>query len=414
MEEHTNLIETFAEFKEFKNIEKEMLQRILEDIFRSVLAKKYGTDANFDVVVNVARGDVEIQRTREIVADGEVENENTQIAFSEVVKIEPDSEVGEEFFEEISLKDFQRREILSLRQNLIAKIMEYEKDLIYKKYEGRIGELVNGEVSQAWRKEIIVTDEDGVDLVLPKSEQIPADHFKKGDGVLAVVERVEIVSSSPRITISRTSPRFLERLLEAEIPEIDDCTIFIKNVVRSPGERAKVLVESSDERIDPVGACVGVKGARIHGITRELRGENIDIINYTENPKLLITRALSPAKITNIELDEASKTASVYMKPDQVSLAIGKGGYNIKLAGRLSGYEIDVFRDDIVEEDDVDLQEFNDVFDQWVIDAFKHIGCDTAKSVLKISRDELIQRTDLEEETVDEVIAAVKEELEVE
>ena len=414
MEERLNLIETFAEFKDFKNIERETLMRILEDIFRSVLTKKYGSDANFDVIVNVDRGDLEIQRYREIVEDGEVENEFTQIALSEAIKIEPDFEVGEEVTENIRLEDFQRREILSLRQNLISKIMEYEKDLVYKKYEHRIGELISGEVTQVWRKEILVADEEGVELVLPKSEQIPADHYKKGDNLSAVVERVEIISSSPRITISRTSPRFLERLMETEIPEVYDGLITIKNVVRSPGERAKVLVESYDDRIDPVGACVGLKGSRIHGIIRELRNENIDIINYTSNPKLLITRALSPAKITSIDLDEESKTANVYMKPDQVSLAIGKGGYNIKLAGKLSGYEIDVFRDDITEEDDVDLQEFNDVFDQWVIDAFKKIGCDTAKSVLKLDRNELIQRTDLEEETVDEVIAAVREELEIE
>lgn len=414
MEERLNLIETFAEFKDFKNIERETLMRILEDIFRSVLTKKYGPDANFDVIVNVDRGDLEIQRYREIVEDGEVENEFTQIALSEAIKIEPDFEVGEEVMENIRLSDFARREILSLRQNLISKIMEYEKDLIYKKYEHRIGELVAGEVSQVWRKEILVLDEEGVELVLPKSEQIPADHYKKGDSISAVVEKVEIRSSTPLIIISRTSPKFLEKLMETEIPEVYDGLISIKNVVRSPGERAKVLVESYDDRIDPVGACVGLKGSRIHSIIRELRNENIDIINYTSNPKLLIARSLNPAKITEIEIDEENKTANVYMKPDQVSLAIGKGGYNIKLAGKLSGYEIDVFRDDIIEEEDVDLKEFNDIFDQWVIDEFKKIGCDTAKSILKLSREELIQRTDLEEETVDEVIAAVKEELEVE
>jgi transcription termination/antitermination protein NusA len=414
MEERLNLIETFAEFKDFKNIERETLMRILEDIFRSVLTKKYGPDANFDVIVNVDRGDLEIQRYREIVEDGEVENEFTQIALSEAIKIEPDFEVGEEVMENIRLSDFARREILSLRQNLISKIMEYEKDLIYKKYEHRVGELVAGEVSQVWRKEILVLDEEGVELVLPKSEQIPADHYKKGDSISAVVEKVEIRSSTPLIIISRTSPKFLEKLMETEIPEVYDGLISIKNVVRSPGERAKVLVESYDDRIDPVGACVGLKGSRIHSIIRELRNENIDIINYTSNPKLLIARSLNPAKITEIEIDEENKTANVYMKPDQVSLAIGKGGYNIKLAGKLSGYEIDVFRDDIIEEEDVDLKEFNDIFDQWVIDEFKKIGCDTAKSILKLSREELIQRTDLEEETVDEVIAAVKEELEVE
>ena len=414
MEERLNLIETFAEFKEFKNIDRETLMRILEDIFRSVLTKKYGPEANFDIIVNVDRGDLEIQRSREIVEDGEVENEDTQIALSEAIKIEPDFEVGEEVIENVKLTDFTRREILSLRQNLISKIMEYEKDLIYKKYENRVGDIVTGEVTQVWRKEILVADEDGVELVLPKGEQIPSDHYKKGDTLNAVVLRVEVISTTPRITISRTAPVFLERLLENEIPEIDDGLITIKNVVRSPGERAKVLVESYDDRIDPVGACVGLKGSRIHGISRELRNENIDIIPFTPNIKLLITRALSPAKITSIDLDEETKNANVYMKPDQVSLAIGKGGYNIKLASKLTGYEIDVFRDDVVEEDDVDLKEFNDVFDQWVIDTFKSIGCDTAKSVLKLSREELIQRTDLEEETVDAMIAAVKEELEIE
>ncbi|MEG1555318.1 MAG: transcription termination factor NusA [Bacteroidales bacterium] len=414
MEDSLNLIETFAEFKDFKNIERETLMRILEDIFRSALTKKYGPDANFEVIVNVDRGDLEIQRYREIVDDNDVENEFTQIALSEAIKIEPDFEVGEEVMENIRLSDFARREILALRQNLIAKIMEYEKDLIYKKYEHRIGELITGEVSQVWRKEILVLDEEGVELVLPKSEQIPADKYKKGDTISAVVLRVEIRSSSPLIIISRTAPTFLERLMETEIPEVYDGLITIKNVVRSPGERAKVLVESFDDRIDPVGACVGMKGSRIHSIVRELRNENIDIINYTTNMSLLITRALSPAKITSIELDDENKTANVYMKPDQVSLAIGKGGYNIKLASKLSGYEIDVFRDDVIEEEDVDLNEFSDEFDQWVIDAFKNIGCDTAKSILTLSREELIQRTDLEEETVDDVITSVKKELEVE
>ncbi|PKP20144.1 MAG: transcription termination/antitermination protein NusA [Bacteroidetes bacterium HGW-Bacteroidetes-20] len=312
------------------------------------------------------------------------------------------------------MNDFARREILSLRQNLITKVMEYEKDNIYKKYEHKVGELISGEVNQVWRKEILVLDEDGVELVLPKSEQIPADKYKKGDTLLAVVSSVVVKGSSPVITISRIAPQFLERLMETEIPEVFDGLITIKNVVRSPGERAKVLVESFDDRIDPVGACVGMKGSRIHSIVRELRNENIDVINYTTNTSLLITRALNPAKITSIEIDTENKTANVYMKPDQVSLAIGKGGYNIKLASKLSGYEIDVFRDDITEEEDVDLNEFSDEFDQWVIDAFKNIGCDTAKSILKLSREELIHRTDLEEETVDELIASIKKELEVE
>lgn len=413
MEDNLNLIETFAEFKEFKNIERETLMRILEDVFRSTLTKKYGPDANFEVIVNVDRGDLEIQRYREIVEDDEVENEYTQIALSEAIKIEPDFEVGEEVMENIRLTDFARREILALRQNLISKIMEYEKNMIYSKYENRIGELITGEVSQVWRKEILVLDEEGVELVLPKAEQIPGDKYKKGDSLTAVVSRVEIKGATPVIIISRTVPTFLERLMETEIPEVYDGLITIKNVVRSPGERAKVLVESYDDRIDPVGACVGVKGSRIHSVVRELRNENIDVINYTTNTSLLISRALSPAKISSIEIDEENKTANVYMKPDQVSLAIGKGGYNIKLASRLAGYEIDVFRDDIVEEEDVDLDEFVDEFDQWVIDAFKNIGCDTAKSVLALTREELIQRTDLEEETVDSVISSVKNELDI-
>jgi len=413
MEESLNLLETLAEFKDFKNIERESLMRILEDIFRSALTKKYGADASFEVIVNVDRGELEIQRYREIVEDGKVRNPFTQIAFSEAIKIEPDFEIGEEVMENVRFSDFARREIMALRQHLITKVMEYEKDLIYKKYEHKIGELVSGEASQVWKKEILVMDEDGVELILPKSEQIPADKYKKGDSISAVVLRVDIKGSSPQIIISRTSPLFLERLMETEIPEVYDGLITIKNVVRAPGERAKVLVESFDDRIDPVGACVGVKGSRIHSIFHELRKESIDVINYTSNVQLLISRSLSPAKISYLEIDEENKTANVYMKPDQVSLAIGKGGYNIKLASKLAGYEIDVFRDDIKEEEDVDLNEFTDEFDQWVIDAFKAIGCDTATSVLKLSREELIQRTDLEEETVDEVIASVKKELDI-
>ena len=412
MEEHVNLIDTFAEFKESKSIDRETLMHILDDVFRAALLKKYGPDAKFDIIVNVDRGDLEIQHTREIVEDGEVEDEGNQIALSEAIKIEPDFEIGEEVVENIRLSDFARREILAIRQNLSSKIMEYEKDVIYKKYEHRIGEIITGEVNQVWRKEILVLDEDHVELVLPKSEQIPADKYKKGDSLMAVVLRVEVQSSTPRIIISRTSPVFLERLMESEIPEIYDGLITIRNVVRAPGERAKVLVESGDDRIDPVGACVGMKGSRIHSIVRELRNENIDIINYTSNKELLIKRALSPAEISSIVLDEENKMANVYMKADQVSYAIGKGGYNIKLASKISGYEIDVFRDDVDQEEDVPLTEFADEFDQWVIDAFINIGCDTAKSVLALDRDELIKRTDLEEETVDAMIAAVKEELE--
>ena len=412
MEEHVNLIDTFAEFKESKSIDRETLMHILDDVFRAALLKKYGPDAQFDIIVNVDRGDLEIQHTREIVEDGAVEDEGNQIALSEAIKIEPDFEIGEEVVENIHLTDFARREILAIRQNLSSKIMEYEKDVIYKKYEHRIGELITGAVNQVWRKEILVLDEDHVELVLPKSEQIPADKYKKGDSLTAVVLRVEVQSSTPRIIISRTSPVFLERLMETEIPEIYDGLITIRNVVRAPGERAKVLVESGDDRIDPVGACVGMKGSRIHSIVRELRNENIDIINYTSNKELLIKRALSPAEISSIVLDDENKMANVYMKADQVSYAIGKGGYNIKLASKISGYEIDVFRDDVDQEEDVPLTEFADEFDQWVIDAFINIGCDTAKSVLALDRDELIKRTDLEEETVDAMIAAVKEELE--
>ncbi|MCR4738261.1 MAG: transcription termination factor NusA [Bacteroidales bacterium] len=413
MEEHVNLIDTFAEFKESKSIDRETLMHILEDVFRAALVKKYGPDAQFSIIVNVDRGDLEIQHSLEIVEDGEVEDPANQIALSDAIKIEPDFEIGEEVVENIKLTDFARREILALRQNLSTKISEYEKDVIYKKYENKVGEIISGEVNQVWRKEILVYDEDHVELVLPKSEQIPTDKYKKGDTLTAVVARVEIQSSTPRIIISRTSPVFLERLMESEIPEIYDGLITIRNVVRAPGERAKVLVESFDDRIDPVGACVGMKGSRIHSIVRELRNENIDIINYTANNELLIARALSPAKISSIELDEENKTANVYMKSEEVSLAIGKGGYNIKLASKLSGYEIDVFRDDIDQEEDVPLTEFADVFDQWVIDAFINIGCDTAKSVLALDRDELIRRTDLEEETVDAMIEAVKDELDI-
>ena len=412
MEEHVNLIDTFAEFKESKSIDRETLMRILEEVFRAALVKKYGPDSQFDVIVNVDRGDLEIQHTLEIVEDGQVEDEANQIALSDAIKIEPDFEIGEEVVENIRLTDFARREILALRQNLSTKIMEYEKDVIFKKYEHRIGELITGEVNQVWRKEITVFDEEHVELILPKSEQIPADRYKKGDSLTAVVSRVEIQSSTPRIIISRTTPTFLERLMETEIPEIYDGLITVKNVVRAPGERAKVLVESFDDRIDPVGACVGMKGSRIHSIVRELHNENIDIINFTNNTELLISRALSPAKISYMEIDDDNKTANVYMNSDQVSLAIGKGGYNIKLASKLSGYEIDVYNIN-QEDEDVPLKEFSDVFDQWIIDAFINIGCDTAKNVLRVSREELIRRTDLEEETVDAMIAAVKEELDI-
>ncbi|MCK4408038.1 MAG: transcription termination/antitermination protein NusA [Bacteroidales bacterium] len=410
--EHINLVETFSEFKEFKNIDRETMMRIIEDVFKHMLEKKYGDEAQFDIIVNIDKGDLEIWRNREIVEDGEVEDENLQIVFSEAIKIEPDFEVGEEVSEELKLSDFGRREILTIRQNLISKIQEYEKDSIYNKYKERIGEIITGEVYQVWKKEILVLDDENIELILPKSEQIPSDFYRKGDTIRAVVSKVEMRNSSPVIILSRTSPIFLERLFEAEVPEVYDGLITIKRIERVPGERAKISVESYDDRIDPVGACVGMKGSRIHGIVRELKNENIDVINFTSNATLFITRALSPAKITSIVLDEENKKAEVYMKPDQVSLAIGKGGFNIRLAGKLTGYEIDVYRDTDIDSEDVDIQEFSDEIDQWIIDDLKTIGCDTAKSVLEISIDELVSRTDLEKETINEVIKIIKAEFE--
>jgi transcription termination/antitermination protein NusA len=410
--DHINLIETFSEFKEFKNIDRETMMRILEDVFRHMLIKKHGSDENFDIIVNIDKGDLEIWRNRTIVEDGEVEDENTQIEYSQAIKIEPDFEVGEEVSEEIKMADFGRREILTIRQNLISKIQEYEKDNIYKKYKDKIGDMISGEVYQVWKKEILVMDDEYIELTLPKSEQIPSDFYRKGDTLRAVVSKVEMRNNNPVIVLSRTSPVFLERLFESEVPEVFDGLITIKNIVRVPGERAKIAVESYDDRIDPVGACVGMKGSRIHGIVRELKNENIDVINFTSNPTLYISRALSPAKISSIHLDEETKRAEVYMKPDQVSLAIGKGGYNIKLAGKLTGYEIDVYRDTDVDSEDVDLQEFSDEIDQWIIDELKSIGCDTAKNVLDLPVDELVTRTDLEEETIREVIRILKAEFE--
>ncbi len=410
--EHINLVETFSEFKEFKNIDRETMMRIIEDIFRHMLAKRFGTDENFDIIVNIDKGDLEIWRNREIVEDNEVEDDNTQIALSEAIKIEPDFEVGEEVSEEMKLADFGRREILTIRQNLISKIQEYEKDNVYRIYKDKIGEIVTGEVYQVWKKEVLILDDDYIELLLPKSEQIPSDYYRKGDNIRAVVSRVEMKNSSPVIILSRTSPIFLERLFEAEVPEVYDGLITIKNIVRVPGERAKIAVESYDDRIDPVGACVGMKGSRIHGIVRELKNENIDVINFTNNPSLYITRALSPAKLSSIKIDEDTKRAEVYMKPDQVSLAIGKGGFNIKLAGKLTGYEIDVYRDTDIENEDVDIQEFSDEIDQWIIDELKSIGCDTAKSVLDITIDDLVTRTDLEIETINEVVRILKAEFE--
>lgn len=407
-----NLIESFTEFKEFKSIDRQTMMHVLEDVFRSILKKKYGTDEHCDVIINIDKGDFEIWVNKEIVPDGEVEDENIEIAYSEAIKIEPDFEVGEEVSEEIKFEDFGRRNILSLRQNLISRILELEKDQLYKMYKDRIGEIVIGEVYQVWKKEILILDDEGNELLLPKSEQIPSDYFKKGEPVRAVVAKVDMRNSSPVIILSRAAPEFLERLFELEVPEVFDGLITIKNIVREPGERAKVAVESYDDRIDPVGACVGMKGSRIHGIVRELRNENIDVINFTNNTQLYIQRALSPAKITSVELFEEEQKANVYLKPDQVSLAIGKGGHNIKLASKLTGYEIDVYREGAVDVEDVDLEEFADEIEDWIIDELKAIGCDTAKSVLEIEVDELIKRTDLEKETILEVFKILQAEFE--
>jgi len=377
------------------------------------LKKKYGSSDNFDIIVNIDKGDLEIWRNREIVEDGSVEDENLEIEYSEAIKIEPDFEVGEEVSEEIKMVDIGRREILTIRQNLIAKIQEYEKDNVYKKYKERVGDIITGEVYQIWKREILVLDDEGIELILPKSEQIPTDFYRKGDTIRAVVSKVEMRSNTPAIILSRTSPIFLERLFESEVPEVYDGLITIKNIVRVPGERAKISVESYDDRIDPVGACVGMKGSRIHGIVRELKNENIDVINYTSNPTLYIARALSPAKISSTKILEEEKKAEVYLKPDQVSLAIGKGGFNIKLAGKLTGYEIDVYREAVdIDSEDVDIEEFSDEIDEWIIKEFKAIGCDTARSVLDLSVEELVKRTDLEEETVNEVMRILKAEFE--
>ena len=407
-----NLVETFSEFKEFKNIDRETMMHIIEETFKAMLEKKYGEDANIDIIVNIDKGDLEIWWYREIVEDGEVEDENLQIAFSDAIKIEPDFEVGEDVSEMVKLEDFGRREILGIRQNLVSKILDYEKDSVFKKYKEKVGEILTAEVYQVWKKEILVLDDEDIELVLPKSEQIPSDYYRKGDTIRAIVTKVDLKNNNPVIILSRTSPIFLERLFEAEVPEIYDGLITIKNIVRVPGERAKIAVESYDDRIDPVGACVGMKGSRIHGIVRELKNENIDVINYTENKELYIQRSLSPAKISGITIDEENQKADVFMKPDQVSLAIGKGGFNIKLAGKLTGYEIDVYRDTDNDSEDVDLSEFSDEIDQWIINELVGIGCDTAKSVLELSSEELIKRTDLEEETIKEVFRILKTEFE--
>ena len=412
MAKNQDLSSSFQEFKEFKNIDRETLMRILEEVFRSALAKHFGSEDNFDIIVNIDKGDLEIFRNRMIVEDGAVQDPTREIALSDALKIEDDFEVGEELSEPILMTEFGRREILSIRQNLVGKIQDYEKSLIFQKYKEKVGEIIVGEVYQPWNKEVLVLDDEKIELVLPKSEQIPSDRFRKGDTVRAVVLKVEMKNNNPSIILSRTTPIFLERLLEQEVPEIYDGLITIKNIVRQPGERAKVAVESYDDRIDPVGSCVGVKGGRIHGIVRELRNENIDVLNYTPRVDLMIQRALSPAKISSIKINEEEKKAEVFMQPDQVSLAIGKGGYNIKLASKLVGYEIEVYRDSDEDYDDVALLEFNDEIDQWIIDELIKIGCDTAKSVLALSKEELMNRTDLEEETIDHVIKVLEAEFE--
>jgi len=410
--ENINLIDTFAEFKELKNIDRVTMMSVLEEVFRSVLIRQYGTDENFDVIINIDKGDFEIWRNREVVEDDEIEDPNLQITLSDALKIDEDYEVGEDVTDEVKLADFGRRAILNLRQNLASKIMELEKDHIYGKYKNKIGDIVTGEVYQVWKKEILILDDEGNELILPKSEQIPSDYFRKGDNVRAIVYKVELRNNNPLIILSRTAPAFLERLFELEIPEIFDGLITIKKIVRVPGERAKVAVESYDERIDPVGACVGMKGSRIHGIVRELRNENIDVINFSNNLQLYIKRALNPAKINSIKILEEDKKAEVYLRPEEVSLAIGKGGLNIRLASQLTGYEIDVYREMEEDEEDVNLDEFADEIESWVIDALKNIGCDTAKNVLNITRDDLIKRTDLEEETIDDVLKVLKAEFE--
>jgi len=407
-----NLIESFQEFKDFKNIDRPTMMSVLEDVFRSMIRKKYGNDENCDVIVNTDNGDLEIWRTRTVMEDGFSEDDDLEIELAEALKYDEDLEVGDEYVEQITLESFGRRAILAARQTLVSKILELEKDEIFKKYKDRVGEIVTGEVYQVWKKETLVLDDEGNELLLPKSEQIPADYFKKGDNVKAVVSKVDMMNSNPKIIISRTAPEFLQRLFELEVPEIFDGLITIKKIVREPGERAKVAVESYDDRIDPVGACVGMKGSRIHGIVRELKNENIDVINFTNNLQLYIQRALSPAKITSIKLDDEKKTAAVYLKPDQVSLAIGRGGHNIKLAGKLTGYEIDVYREADEQDEDVDIEEFSDEIDSWILDEFKRIGLDTAKSVLALSVGELVKRTDLEEETVKEVLSILQAEFE--
>ena len=408
--DNLNLISNFAEFKELKNIDKSTMIGVLEDVFRHALQKQYETDENFDVIINTEKGELEIWRNRTVVADGEVENPNAQIAVSEVKAIDPTYEVGDEYADEIKLSSFGRRTVLSLRQNLASRILDLEKASLYEKYSQQVGEIITGEVYQVWKREVLILDEDENELILPKAEQIPNDFYRKGDTIKAIVKAVEMNNNQPRIILSRTANQFLERLFEQEVPEIADGLITIKKIARIPGERAKVAVESYDERIDPVGACVGMKGSRIYGIVKELRNENIDVVNYTTNTQLMIQRSLNPAKISSITIDEEKQTASVYLKPDQVSLAIGKGGLNIRLSKMLTGYDIDVYRE--VEEEDVDLNEFKDEIDAWIIDALKAVGCDTAKSVLELSVEEIASRADLEMEQAQRVVEILKAEFE--
>ncbi|MCP3929074.1 MAG: transcription termination/antitermination protein NusA [Bacteroidetes bacterium] len=409
-----NLVDTFSEFKEGKNIDRPTMVRVLEDVFRTLIRKKYGSDENFDVIVNTTKGDLELWRVREIVPDGEVTDDRSQVSISEALSIDEDYEIGEECYEQLHLKDFGRRAIMAARQTLISRIMELEKDEIYKSYMDRVGEIVLGEVHQILKREILILDDaTGNELVLPRNEMIKKDFFRKGDMVRGVIKSVEMKNNNPVVVMSRTDNAFLEKLMEQEVPEIEDGLITVQRIVRIPGERAKVAVESYDDRIDPVGACVGMKGSRIHGIVRELNNENIDIVNFTNNLTLFIQRSLTPAKVSKIELDTESMRAQVFLEPDQVSLAIGKGGTNIKLASKLTGFEIDVYRNvNEVEIDDVDLDEFSDEIEGWIIDELKGIGCDTARSVLNLSMKELVRRTDLEEETVKELTKILEAEFE--
>lgn len=410
-----NLVDTFSEFKAGKNIDRPTMVRVLEDVFRTLIRKKYGSDDNFDVIVNTTKGDLELWRVREIVPDGEVTDDRSQISISEALSIDEDYEIGEECYEQLHLEDFGRRAIMAARQTLISRIMELEKDEVYRKYTERVGDIILGEVHQILKREILILDDaTGTELVLPRNEMIKGDFFRKGDMVKGVIKQVEMRNNNPVVIVSRTDNTFLEKLMEQEVPEIEDGLITVRNIVRIPGERAKVSVESYDDRIDPVGACVGMKGSRIHGIVRELRNENIDIVNFTNNLSLYIQRALTPAKVTKIDLDTEKVHAKVFLEPDQVSLAIGKGGTNIKLASKLTGYEIDVFRNNIqqYEIDDVDLEEFGDEIESWIIEALKNIGCDSARSVLELSKEELLRRTDLEEETIENILSIFEAEFE--